>query len=249
MSQHPVLEALDAAKGGPFRFIVDGQRYTVSDPADISWEDLLTILSSEHVPGTPRMSEAKRRELFHRWSAHHGLPAFTEARRLAYNVNRYYRTLENDLRIHARVDLGELWRARRWSLLLNAIDFLPSHSHYGEAVANDPEHAKMLIEALGERAKGADPGSEDDQSGHPPLHTWTPEHAALIRLIDVAKGIQWAIFASVPGNKQPPQAPAPEPRPKTVLDRARRQAEYDRKLAKHKALTARMLPHKAQEAD
>lgn len=250
MNEYENLSRLDAAQRGPFRFVVDGQRYVVVDPADLAWEDLLRVLFEEHVPGTPRMSEARRTELFRAWVAHYDLPTFNDARRLAYNVNRYTRTLENDLRIHARVALGPLWRERRWSELLNAIDYLPSHSHYGEAVANDPEHAAMLAQALAERADGAAAGSEDDAESSPPLHTWDPTVNVLTNILDAVRGVQFAVVASnYEGKGKKPEPPTPSPRPKTVMDRARKQAVYDRKLAKHKALTARMLPHKAEPTD
>lgn len=250
MNEYENLSRLDAAQRGPFRFAAGGQRYSVVDPVDLAWEDLLAVLHAEHVPGTPRMSEARRAELFRRWSAHHDLPSFNDARRLAYNVNRYTRTLENDLRIHAFVSLGQLWRERRWSELLNAIDYLPSHSHYGEAVANDPEHAAMLAAALAERAEGAAAGSEDDAEASPPLHTWDPVVNVMTNVLDAVRGVQYAIVASnYEGKGKKPEPPTPSPRPKTVLDRARKQAAYDRKLAKHKALTARMLPHKAAKND
>ena len=238
------LDALDAARGGPMTYRHRGIVTTAPHPADLGYQTILLGLQHEVMPGEPgAISLWKSRALFERWQARYDLPEFTQANRLAYVVDHYIDTLTYDLQTIAGVDLGELWRTRRWNTLLALIDRLPRHSLYYEAVANDPEHAAMVAESMEAGDEREDPGA----TSGPPLSTWTPEVEAIVRLTDVVKALHVIIPASQGAKGL--QDPKPEPRPRTALEAARRASQYKRRMAEHNALAARLLPHKYPKSD
>lgn len=238
------LEALDAASGGPFTYLHDEERLTGPDPTALPFQIVLAALEDQAMPGTPTdIPYWKVTALFEQWQAHYDLPEFEQARRLAYVIDHYIDTLTYDLQAHLNVDLGALWRDRRWNTLLAYIDRLPRWSLYYEAVANDPEHAEMVAEAL-------EADTERDDSGvsaGPALSTWTPEVERLVELIDAVRGLHYLIPAAAGSKDVKP--PKPLPRPTTALEKARKAGEHRRRMAKHKSLAARMLPHKYQASD
>lgn len=227
--------------GGHFHVRHLGDLIALPDPRQKHYQWVLIALNLGHVPGTPGdIPDWKRRRLFDRWRAAWDLPTFPEARRLAYVVDQYRSEVSNDLHIHARVDLGELWRARRWTLLLDLIDHLPAHSWYASGASMDEEHAKMMAEAIISRRES---GEEKKETG-PALTTWTPEVAALTNILDAVRGVQHAVVAVQAPKGKAPEAPKPAPRPTTPLERALKTAEYNRRKAAHEALVARVLPPK-----
>jgi hypothetical protein len=142
-------------------------------------------------------------------------------------IGKYRAEIEYDLRAQLPgTDLGELWRSRRWRLLLNLIDHLPRNSYYAQAVANDEEHARMLLESM--------QGEKSDHS--PALSTWTQEAAILADLVDAVNALQHTLIA-VNSTKGAGKPKDPYPRPKTAIDRVRRQVRQER----HEALANRML--------
>lgn len=243
MSQAPNLDDLDAGRGGPFRYRWQGQLLEGPDPAAMSYELVLTCLVLEFFPGIPNMPLFKRDALFGAWAAHYDLGAANGAQRLAYVVQRYRDDLTYDLLTHAQVDLGDAWRSRRWRTLLSIIDRLPSHTYFAEAVSKDEEHARLLAEhmaAAGENESGSGPVA-------PPLRTWTPETRLLTQIFDAVRRVEWATIAAQAGKKAGPP-PDPSPTPTSLIARESKRAELRRKMEKHKALTARMLPHKRAES-
>lgn len=238
------IDALEAARGGPFTYRHRSETITGPDPSALHYQVVLLALHDEVMPESPTdMPYWKIRALFEQWQAHYDLPEFENGRRLAYIVDHYIDTLTSDLRTWLRIDLGEMWRSRRWNTLLAYIDRLPRWSLYHEAVANDPEHAEMVATAMAESGDRDDSGT---LSG-PPLSTWTPEVEAIVKLTDAVKGL-YAVIPMSQGAKNVKQ-PDPEPRPKTLLEQARRRGEYQRRKAKHDALAARLLPHKRPTSD
>lgn len=238
------LDALDAARGGPFTFRHRGEALTGPDPARLDYQIVLYALEQETMPGCPAdMAYWRVKALFEAWQMHYDLPDLNQGRRLAHLVDHYIDTLTYDLQAHLNSDLGSLWRARRWNTLLAMIDRLPAWSNYHNAVANDPEHAEMLATALAEDEE------RDDSSvtSGPSLTSWTPEVEAITRLIDAVKVLHYVIPASQ-GSKSAKQPP-PEPRPVTLLESARKRATYNRRKAKHDALARRILPHKYPASD
>lgn len=128
----------------------------------------------------------------------------------------------------------ELWQGRQIRRLLNLIDHLPRNSRYSEAVSNDPEHMRMLLDAGGGPTKNA----------RPPMSSWTPEVEAITGVADLLKALLGVTIManSKKGAKKPDLAPAL--RPGTVLSEIERQ----RKRERHRMLVAKMLPKAGEEA-
>lgn len=237
------LDLVEAASGGPLVMRHLGETFTLAEPAAMPYQHVLYSLRTLRAPDVPRpMAEWKQERVFERWCAHFDLPEFASAQRLAYLIDHYRSALVYDLQVHAHgVDLGELWRARRWRTLLDIIDHLPAHSWYSSAVSTDEEHAKMIAESLAARE------SEGEQTpSGPPLHTWTPEVAALTTVIDCLRSLEHTL-AAVNGNKG--ERPKPMPRPGTPLEGAIKRAKHAARKAQHDALTLRLLPHKRKQAE
>lgn len=233
------IDFLEHGGGGSFSVVHDGARYELPDPTEQHYQWVLLVLQVGHVPGIPGdIPEWQRALAFERWCAAWDLPDFRSAQRLAYLVDHYRPSISHDLAVRG-LDLGDLWRARRWTLLLDVIDRLPAHSWYASSVSMDEEHARMMAEAMAERQE-----SEEGEERSPALTTWTPEVAAITRLIDAVKGVQHAVIAVQAGNKAP-EPPKPEPRPITPLEKALKHAAFERRKRKHESLVARVLPHKA----
>lgn len=235
------LEFGGARGSHPFQVIHEGQRVTLPDPRAKHYQWILLALGMGHVPGTPHpIPEWKRELVFDRWRAAWGLPIHADARRLCYLVDKYRPEISHDLLVTCGLDLGDLWRDRKWTVILDVIDRLPSHSWFSATVSMDEEHAEMMAESIA--ARRAESGESEDRG--PALTSWTPEVAALARLTDVAKGIQHAIIAVNSEKGKGPEAPKPEPRPVTPLEKAIKKVEFERKKSAHKALVARVLPRK-----
>jgi hypothetical protein len=115
--------------------------------------------------------------------------------------------------------LSDLVAARRYRLLLNVIDGLPSNSHYVAALAEDDDLAM---------------NSPEPKARTPRLTEYSPETAAIVdRLGDVIS----AVIAAAGGT--PPKIP-PYPRPETAADRVRAR----RRMERHYDTVRRVLPHK-----
>lgn len=236
-----VLSDLDAGRRtAGFTFRLRGQVHTAPDPRDMPFQEILEALYLGGIPPVRRaMTWRQRDHLLQQWMAHYDIPPLEDCQRLLYLVDHYRDHLEYDLWTHCGADLGELFRERRWRFLLNLITHLPRHSHYSEAVSQDPEHTKLLAQAMAERGESG----ETEKTG-PPLHTWTPEVAAMHDVLDAVRRIPWAIFMAQGGKKAAGDPPGPVPRPVTALDREIKRARNDDRQARHNALAARMLPHK-----
>jgi len=227
--------------GGGAAIRLDGIIWNLPDPREKNYQWVLLVLSVGRVPGTPAdLPYAKHEAVFPRWCAAWDLPSFEQARRLTYLVDHYRGALVHDLLVHAGLDLGDLWRARRWQTLLDVIDRLPGHSHYSAAVANDEEHARMVAEAIAARKERG----EDDGDKGPALTTWSPEVAVMTQVLDAVHSVRYAVVA-VQAGKKAGDPPKPARRPVTALERAMRVGEFNRRKAVHEALVARVLPHKA----
>lgn len=237
------LDRVELAQGGPFAYRVNGEVRGLPHPADMPYIEVLECLYLEIPPERPPGPVWHSDALFARWRAHYDLPGPRETLRLRYLVDRYSDEIEWDLRQHAGgADLGELWRSRQWRKLLNFIDRLPGYGHFGDAVANDDEHAELLAKAELERGENKD--------YHPPLRGWTPELAALNNVINAVNAVAYtirAVKAEKPG--QAGQPPEPMPTPRTALDRARENAKWRKRWENHRSIVAKVLPHKAHEPD
>lgn len=239
------IDFLEHGGSSGFAIRLNGEIVPLADPRRLNYQMVLAHLGIEHAPGTPDMPEWQRALVFDRWRAAWDLPPFREAQRLAYLVDHYRRGISYDLRVHAGVDLGELWRARRWVHLLDILDHLPAHSWYAASVTMDEEHAQMMAEAIAAREQS---GEKSEDNG-PALVGWTNEVAVMTNVLDAVRGVAHAVVAVNSPKGKTPEAPKPAPRPRTPLERALKAAEFSRKKAKHESLVARMLPHKAKSGD
>lgn len=225
--------------GGQMHLRIGGALIPLADPRRLHYQILLGCLEQEIVPDLPPLPFWQLPLVFPRWRAAWDLPAFADARRLAYLVDHYRAAIANDLQVTAHLDLGDLWRARRWTLLLDVIDRLPAHSWYASSVSMDEEHARLMAEAIMAREAN---GEEPEAKG-PSLTGWTPEVAVLTNVLDATRRVEYAVYAAQHGKKAG-EPPKPSPRPVTPLESALKRAEFNRRQAKHQALVARVLPHK-----
>lgn len=227
--------------GGGAAVRLNGQVIALRDPRMMNFQLVLLSLKYEQVPDLPAAAPIWTwSTIFDRWRAAWDLPDFDSARRLAMLVDKYRAALSNDLLVHAGLDLGEEWRARRWRRLIDVIDRLPAHSHFSAAIANDEEYAEFAAKAAAERGETR-PGAKSDDG--PPLTTWTPEVAIMTQVLDAVNQVRYAVIA-VQAGKKAGDPPKPARRPQTAFERAFRRAEFDRRKAAHESLVARVLPRK-----
>lgn len=224
--------------GGHFHVRHRGELVALPSPQAKHYQWVLMALHVEHVPGTPPLPEWQRHLVFERWCAAWDLPGFRNAQRLAYLVDNYRAPILSDLHTYARLDLGDMWRARRWQTILDILDRLPAHSWYSSTVSMDEDHAKMMADSLAAQEK------TNEAPKGPSLTTWTPEVAALTNLLDAVRGTTHAIIAVNSDKGKAPEPPKPAPRPITPLERALKAADFARRKSAHESLVARMLPHK-----
>jgi hypothetical protein len=137
-------------------------------------------------------------------------------------LTRYGGAIQRDL-FDRGWDLADLWAGRRWRLLLNMIEGLPSNSHYIAALADDEELAASF---------------DGDPAPRPPrLTEWSPEVAAIVASFDRLGDILCTLIAANGGK--PPKIP-PYPRPVTAAERVKQQ----RRMLNHRELVARVLPNR-----
>lgn len=234
--------------GGGFRL-----RYTragepvetpLVDPRELHFQNVLMILQEGHVPMPMDMDHLPiwmPNFVFEHWRAAWDLPTFNDARRLCYMVDNYRAAAAADLLTYTHLDLGELWRARRWTMLLDVLDRLPPHGWFNATLAMDEKHAEMMAASVAARQASGD--AEEDKTSGPPLTSWTPEVAAITTLTDAVNSLRHAVIAVQVGNKAG-DPPKPMPRPVTPFQIALKNAEYARKKAKHESLVARLLPNR-----
>lgn len=145
---------------------------------------------------------------------HYGLcetPA--EDRRLfSLMQERSYRdAVEADLQEIYRVDLGELWRARRWRTLLNYVERLRRATHFGEATAVDEKLAKLVLDDERKRKDGP-PVMERRMS------EFTVEAELLSLAVDRLGDLLQVQVAKRGGKTRPVKY---QPRPKTAVAKMR----------------------------
>lgn len=128
----------------------------------------------------------------------------------------------------AQVSLGHLWSTRQWRRLLNLIDHLPATSRKDEAIAQDDELIRALVEN-NQMPKPSDSG--------PPLHAFTQEVSMLMKIIDILRAnntLLIKINSKQGAHVAPPEA---ELRPTTAYDRVQRSVSMD----KYKRLVGKLL--------
>lgn len=232
----------------PLRVRHQGAVVCLPDPVDLTHDEILWAIQTGGRSLLPevRMPWWKIEPVLERWLVHHGLGTAQEVGRLSWLVDKYEGHLTWDLQARAGVDLGALWRGREYHRLLTLIDRIPSNSYYNEALSNDPEHSEMLAKVQAD-AKDSVNGAEE--APKIPLTTWSPEVAALTRLIDAVKGVQYTLAAVNSEKGKAPNPPDPEPRPTTLLQKFTEREERRRRQRNHETLAARLLPHKRGKQD
>lgn len=174
------------------------------------------------------------------WRMRHGLVDGDDLTRLLWLLSKFSREIEVDLHQHVGVDLGELWRGRRWRLLLNLLDHLPRATWTQQAMAGDQEYSEKVAEALASRSAA---GDVDPDVG-PPLVEYSPEVAALASVVDAVNALRVTfIQANLEKGKEPPRIP-PYPRPRPLLDRLVEKKERALRWAAHESLASRLLPER-----
>ncbi|WP_461169265.1 hypothetical protein [Arthrobacter sp. Z1-15] len=111
------------------------------------------------------------------------------------------------------MDLDQWYAAGRWVALLELIDMLPTACRLNEAIANNPETARVLASLPESTEKWTPRISEYDLSAI--MHR---------EMLAAMASIQGAIVATA-GGKPTPYKPFPVPR--TAIDRARADMERE----------------------
>lgn len=101
-------------------------------------------------------------------------------------MERYGAQLEADLQQVYGLELGLLWRNRRWKRLLRLVDNLPRNSRFAAAVANDEDHVRAVIKATEGQPK---------TSSAPSLADYTLESELLMEVVDLLQSNIHAVLA------------------------------------------------------
>lgn len=215
---------------------------------DLPWEMVAAALDDPRifmveVAQARPMSLAQVRLLQRSWATQQGLVEGEQLQRLLWIVKRFSAEIEFDLLQRVGVDLGELWRARRWRLLLNLVDHLPRNTWTQQAMANDPEYAAKLADALAERRLKEDPDKEPTTQ----LIEWTPEVAALASVVDAVNAVKGVLIMTNSKKGAPPPKITPYPRPETLVDTMVAKAQRAKRWSSHEKLADRLLMRRRQQ--
>jgi len=114
-----------------------------------------------------------------------------------------------------------MWRERRWRDLLTLIDWLPRASAYMEAMSEDDELARQILDQKDDGKKRAPRG--------PRISEWSTE---VEKMTDIVDRLGELMQATVAANGGKPPKIKPQPRPRTAIDRMRdkRRMEHHRKV-------------------
>lgn len=120
------------------------------------------------------------------------------------------------------------------------LDSLPPNSLTQEAIANDEELARAIIDAAGGKLPAA-------KSKNPALRQWTQEATLLAQLIMEMRS-QTALLVKI-NSKEGAAAPkvVPVPMPETAYQRLMEQALLEQRLGRHDELVRRLLGDRAKK--
>ena len=227
--------------GGDVTFTTDGgQDFTVPAAVDVPDGELLWILRNvghfaywAHLPAELTLGDA--RLVRDAWCEAQGLPTREGAADTLWSIlDRYPAAIEVDFARHyPGIEPADLWRARRWRRLHNLIVRLPRASHYHEAVLNDEDALKAMLE---------NEKDDEEKDDGPPVSEFdlhAEQNREMISLLMSIRGV--LIAANSKGGKAPKMVPPPGP--KTLLERVR----FRVKENKQKALADRYLRRNAQD--
>jgi hypothetical protein len=234
------LDALDRERPDqPFTARVAGQVVAFRAAQDLTWRDLIdglrnfigfvTWIAPGDEASTSLLSSIpvwKMQGLMTRYRQHYGLPENARGDQRLLNLlghAEYRKAIEWDLHAIHGLDVTTEWQARRWRRLLDFIDGLPNHSHFGEAMAADEELAAAIIDA-------------DDGKPKKPVRRisdYSPEVEMLTLIADrVAENTQ--VLVASRGGK--PRKLPHLPRPVTAVEKVRAK----RRQKKHEWTVARV---------
>lgn len=223
------LDQLDAEQRGPMGVLVDGVRVELPAAADLAWKVTALALTEPMYflravwPSGRRIDHWKVEQLQQAWVKHNGLVSYDQLRRLVYMLEKYYDGIEFDLRTKVGVDLGQMWRDRRWRELLNFIDQLPSDSQMNRLLSQDREYMERVL---------SDQRSRSDNA--PSMADWSQTNRMLADLIDAVNALT-AVTKGIAGQKK--NDFRPYPRPKTAADSLR----YEQDRRNHEEMNAILL--------
>ena len=156
------IECLE--NGREFVPIVDGEECPLPDPRGMDFQTVLSILEAEDIVDyvrPMRLAEWKRELVFNRWRACYDLPEFDIAYHVTYLVDHFRSEIVADF-APLGLELGELWRGRKWQTIFDLISGLPSGAATTSALAMDEEHAKIMASQIldSEEGEGRDAEKE-----------------------------------------------------------------------------------------
>lgn len=234
------LDRLDAELGGDFRVQLGGKVITLRPATELSWGHVASVLTDPILfavmiwPSNQPLRWWQIEVVQRAWAAHNGLPDAAQARRLLYMVQKFGDGIEYDLRNHLQgVDLGTLWRGRRWRELLNLLDQLPQDTHMNRLLTTDEDYMEAV---LGD----AEP-TEDEATGPKPpsMAHWSQTNAMLAQLIDAVNRLT-ATNQGIAGAKNPKFEPFPRPENAAQKIMARRAREVAQR--RHQQMVDILLP-------
>lgn len=233
---------------GSERFVLSRshQEKPLVPAAKLSYETVVAALHDprifmQKVAGSRSLPAQDIPALQRSWAVQNGLLMGAQLDRLLWILQRFRADVEYDLRKHLGLDLGAMWRARRWREILDSIDRLPRATWTYQSMVNDPDYAEAMAEA---RANAKDEG--DDEPPSRPLVESTPEVAAISDLIDAVNALRVTyIMANKKEGSPDPKIP-PYPRPRTLLDTMTEKAKRKARWAAHESLADRVLTRRRQ---
>lgn len=221
------------------RVALDGVIVTLPAATDLPWRVVAAAVRDKidfyyHVwapTGVPLPGVNRTEQVRQAWAHHNGLPEGQSLYRLLYMMERYADGIEYDLRNHLGVDMGDLFRGRRWRALLNYIDLLPSGTHKNRMVTQDEEHMEAIL------------SSKQGQAGEykPSMSDWGQLENMMATLIDAVNRNTETVHATAQGKKKPLRIPN-YPRPATALDRVKNKMQK----RQHEEMVALLLPTKRE---
>lgn len=156
----------------------------------------------------------KAEHILRLYRRHYGLCTTPDEDRRLFQLldqDDYRDSIEADLQEIYGVDLGELWRARRWRKLLGMIERLRRSTHFGEATAADEKLAEIVLRK-----------ERDSKDGELPALRRMSEFTVEAELLSVvADRLAELVQVSVAKRGGRARAVKPMPRPATAVEKLR----------------------------
>lgn len=223
--------------GREFVPIIDGWECPLPDPRSMNFQTVLSILEAEDIVDyvrPMRLAEWKRELVFNRWRACYDLPEFDIAYHVTYLVDHFRSEIVADF-APLGLELGELWRGRKWQTIFDLISGLPSGAATTSALAMDEEHAKIMASQILDNEEGEGRDAEKEMS----LRGWSSINSQLADIYDAVLSVGTTVIAV--NATTPPKPPEQYPRPKSALEKEISRQRIARREEKHRDLVSRVL--------